>query len=476
MAVHRGVPHTEDPADERRQVVGQLGRSRPAPLAMLLLGLSWPLLTLVLLFVLVDVSNWSLWSILVLGCWLCSGVLVVLPSTERQVVRTLFRYRNPVGDDRRALDAAWGAVADRAGIDPATYSLWVADWNMIDSGSSFGRTIVVSRAALETLPPEQLRAMLAHQLGRHHSGLPLASGLTYWYGLPARVAARICVTVGRVARGTVLTGVVLAVLVPLWVVLVTSLASRETINEAGGLVVVPREIDFSAYAAIFSGGLVTQALWISTVITVLGTAVSLSLTVLAAYGLSRPGSVGHRGLLFYFLLTFLIYPGMVPSYLVVTGLGLKNSIWALILPTAISVFNLVVIRAFFQNIPAELMDSARIDGAGEFRILARIVLPLSRAVVAVVGLFYAVGYWSAWFNASLYLNDQNMLPLQNVMIQLVQKQEAPVGLGQAIKTGELSGLAVQMAVMVMALLPVAVLSPFVQKHFKKGMLTGAVKG
>lgn len=191
MAVHRGVPNTEDPADERRRVV--------APLAMLLLGLSWPLLTLVLLFVLVDVSNWSPWSILVVGCWLCSGLLVVLPSTERLVVRTLFRYRNPDGDDRRALDAAWGAVADRAGIDPATYSLWVADWNLIDSGSSFGRTIVVSRTALETVPPERLRAMLAHQLGRHHSGLPWASGLTYWYGLPARVAARICVTVGRLA-------------------------------------------------------------------------------------------------------------------------------------------------------------------------------------------------------------------------------------------------------------------------------------
>ncbi|CAM5550104.1 hypothetical protein SALBM311S_01469 [Streptomyces alboniger] len=103
-------------------------------------------------------------------------------------------------------------------------------------------------------------------------------------------------------------------------------------------------------------------------------------------------------------------------------------------------------------------------------------MPLSRAVLAVITLFYAVGYWSAWFNASIYLNDQDMMPLQNAMIQLVQRQEAPVGLGQAIKTGQLSGLAIQMAVMVMALLPVAVPSPFVQKHFKKGMLTGAVKG
>jgi putative aldouronate transport system permease protein len=129
-----------------------------------------------------------------------------------------------------------------------------------------------------------------------------------------------------------------------------------------------------------------------------------------------------------------------------------------------------------MNTAQELIDSARIDGAGEFRILWMIVMPLSRAVIAVIALFYAVGYWSAWFNASIYLNDQDMMPLQNVMIQLVQKQEPPVGLGQVIKTGQLSALSVQMAVMVMALLPVAVVSPFVQKHFRKGMLTGAIKG
>jgi putative aldouronate transport system permease protein len=168
--------------------------------------------------------------------------------------------------------------------------------------------------------------------------------------------------------------------------------------------------------------------------------------------------------------------GLIPTYLLVQSLGLTDSYLALILPSAISVFNILVLRGFFMGISQELIDSARIDGAGDLRILLRIVMPLSRAVLAVITLFYAVGYWSAWFNASLYLNQQDMMPLQNVMIQLVQRQEAPVGLSQAIRTGQLSGLAIQMAVMVMALLPVAVLSPFVQRHFKKGMLTGAVKG
>ncbi|MGO4757050.1 carbohydrate ABC transporter permease, partial [Streptomyces sp. 2MCAF27] len=117
-----------------------------------------------------------------------------------------------------------------------------------------------------------------------------------------------------------------------------------------------------------------------------------------------------------------------------------------------------------------------IDGAGEWRILLQIVMPLSKAVIAVVSLFYAVGYWSQWFNAMLYLNDQDMWPLQMILRQLVIKQQAPQGMSQMISSSQVPGLAVQMAVMVLALIPVVVLYPFVQKHFTKGMLTGAIKG
>ncbi|GAA3343809.1 carbohydrate ABC transporter permease [Amorphoplanes nipponensis] len=280
---------------------------------------------------------------------------------------------------------------------------------------------------------------------------------------------------GRTAKGTVLTAVVLAVLVPLWVVLVTSLSSRETINAAGGLVVVPRGLDLSAYRIIFSGGQISKALLVSTLVTAAGTAFSLVLTVLAAYGLSRPGSLFHRGLLFYFLLSFLIYPGLVPSYLVVTGLGLKDSLWALILPGAVSVFNLVVVRAFFQNIPTELMDSARIDGAGEFRILTRIVLPLSRAVVAVVGLFYAVGYWNIWFNALLYIDDNEKFPIQRVLQSYILAGQSPQNAGAAAASLPPT-LAIKMAVVVVTVAPIALVYPFVQRHFTRGVIVGAVKG
>ncbi|TPQ22291.1 carbohydrate ABC transporter permease [Streptomyces sporangiiformans] len=281
---------------------------------------------------------------------------------------------------------------------------------------------------------------------------------------------------GLASKGIVLAGACLGVLFPLWIVVVTSLSSKQTISEAGGLVVVPKDITFIAYQELLSGGQVTRASIVSLCVTLVGTLFSMTVSVLAAYGLSRIGSVGHRWMLMALLATMFFGAGLIPTYLLVQSLGLTDTYLALILPSAISVFNILVLRAFFMGISQELIDSARIDGAGDWWILWKIVIPLSRAVIAVITLFYAVGYWSAWFNASIYLSDQDMMPLQNVMIQLVQKQEPPVGLGQAIKTGQLSGLAVQMAVMVMALLPVAVLSPFVQRHFKKGMLTGAVKG
>lgn len=281
---------------------------------------------------------------------------------------------------------------------------------------------------------------------------------------------------GLAGKGLVLTLACLAILFPLWIVVVTSLSSRKTIDEAGGLVMVPEGITFIAYEELLSGGQVTRAAIVSILVTLVGTLFSMTVSVLCAYGLSRTDSLGHRWILMTLLATMFFSAGLIPTYLLVQTLGLTDTYLALILPSAVSVFNILVLRGFFMNISPELIDSARIDGAGDLRILWQIVMPLSRAVLAVITLFYAVGYWSAWFNASLYLNDQSMLPLQNVMIQLVQKQEAPVGLAQSIKTGQLSGLAVQMAVMVMALVPVAVLSPFVQKHFKKGMLTGAVKG
>ncbi len=281
-------------------------------------------------------------------------------------------------------------------------------------------------------------------------------------------------------KGVALTLAVLAVLFPMWSILVTSLASRETIDAVGGMVVVPRELDPSAYFTVFSGGQVTRAVAVSLIVTLVGTALSLTLTVLAAYGLSRPGSLFHRPLLFYFLLTFLVYPGLVPSYLVVTGLGLKNNLLALVLPTAVSVFNLVVIRSFFMGIPSELFDSARIDGATEWSILFRIALPLSKAVIAVVGLFYAVGYWNVYFNAVLYIDDGDLWPIQRVLQSYILAGQSPAVTGAAVSLPGITAypptLAVKMAVVVVTIVPALIIYPFVQRNFTKGVIVGAVKG
>lgn len=283
--------------------------------------------------------------------------------------------------------------------------------------------------------------------------------------------------VGQAGKNLLIGALVLAVLFPMWCVLVTSLSSRRTINEAGGMVVVPKDFDYSAYLTIFQGGQVTRAVWVTTLVTVVGTLLSLVLTVSAAYGLSRTGSLWHRPLLFIFLLTFLIYPGLVPSYLVVTGLGLKDSLWSLILPTAVNAFNLVIIRAFFMNIPGELIDSARVDGAGEFRILWRIVLPLSKAIIAVVGLFYAVGYWNTYFNAVLYIDSNDKWPIQRLLQAYILAGQAPsVQTGGGGASSYPPDIAIKMAVVMVTVVPALIVYPFVQRHFTKGVILGAVKG
>ncbi|WTO34812.1 carbohydrate ABC transporter permease [Streptomyces achromogenes] len=310
-------------------------------------------------------------------------------------------------------------------------------------------------------------------------GRPVPEGVrerSRWAAPPRPVWEEEPAKAGLAAKGLVLGIACFAVLFPLWIVIITSLSPKKVIDDTGGLVVVPKGITFVAYQELLGGGQVQRAALVSIGVTLVGTLFSMTVSVLCAYGLSRRDSLGHRWILMTLLATMFFGAGLIPTYLLVQALGLTDTYLALILPSAVSVFNILVLRGFFMGISPELVDSARIDGAGDWRILWRIVLPLSRAVLAVITLFYAVGYWSAWFNASIYLTDQKMMPLQNVMIQLVQKQERPVGLSAQINTGQLSPLAIQMAVMVLALLPVAVLSPFVQKHFRKGMLTGAVKG
>ncbi|MGC5165710.1 carbohydrate ABC transporter permease [Luteimicrobium sp. DT211] len=286
-------------------------------------------------------------------------------------------------------------------------------------------------------------------------------------------------TAGRITKAVVLTVVVLVVLFPLWTVLLTSFSTTQQTRDAGGLVVVPGHLTFAAYSEILSGGVVTRAALVSVGVTAVGTAISVVVSVLAAYGLSRPGSFAHRPILFVFLITMFFGAGLIPTYLLVSSLNLIDTYWALILPGAVSAFNVLILRNFFMGIDPSIVEAARIDGAGDWRVLARIVLPMSRAVVAVVALFYGVGYWNAFFNAMLYINDNAKWPLQLVLRSYVlQGVTLPgSGVGQVdVGSGAVTGLPIKMAVMILAIVPILVVYPFVQRHFTKGVIVGAVKG
>ncbi|MFE5258619.1 carbohydrate ABC transporter permease [Streptomyces coelicoflavus] len=280
----------------------------------------------------------------------------------------------------------------------------------------------------------------------------------------------------RALKGLVLAALCAVVVVPFLGVVATSLAPRKQVVEAGGFVLWPSSVSLDAYEAIFSGGVVSRALVVSLGITVAGTAVALASTITLAYALSRPGSFGSRPMLMIVLASLLFGPGLIPSYLLVQSLGLLDSYWSLVLPVAVNGFNVVVMRSFFMELPQELLDSARIDGAGEMQILLRVVLPLSKAVTAVVGLFYMVGFWNSFFSALLYINDTGKWPLQLVLRTYVVNNTA-LGTDQISASEALPPQqSIQMAILVVSIVPILLVYPFLQRHFAKGMLTGAVKG
>jgi len=279
----------------------------------------------------------------------------------------------------------------------------------------------------------------------------------------------------RGVKFAVFAVILFVIIYPFFSVVATSLASDQDVIKNGGLVIWPEHPTWNSYRTIFAGGVVTRAAMVSVGITVIGTLLSMAMTVGMAYGLSRK-IVGGKWILLLALTTLLFTPGIIPNYLAVKQYGLLNTYASLILPVVISAFNLVVLRQFFMGIPTELIDSAKIDGANDFDVLLRIVLPLSKAVLAVIALFYAVNtYWNAFFNALLYLNDSSMWPLQLVLrLYVVQGAPLPTA-GEALDSvPPLQSL--QMAVVVVALVPILLVYPFLQRYFTRGVLTGAIKG
>lgn len=281
----------------------------------------------------------------------------------------------------------------------------------------------------------------------------------------------------QVLKFTALGISMLLVIIPFWTVIATSIADQSTINAAGGgMVLWPTKVDFSAYAAILGASVVTRAMVISILVTVFGTLFSLAGTAGLAYWLSRPRAFARKPVLLVVLGAVLFSPGLIPSFLLVDRLHLMDSYWSLVLPTMVNAFNVVVMRAFFMNLPQELFESAAIDGASTATVLFRIVMPLSKAIFAVIGLFYAVAYWNAFFNALLYMKSADKWPMALVLRTYVVNQTT-LGADQ-VTAGEAMPpqLSLQMAILVVAIVPILLVYPFIQKHFAKGVMIGAVKG
>ncbi|RAV21333.1 carbohydrate ABC transporter permease [Paenibacillus contaminans] len=272
---------------------------------------------------------------------------------------------------------------------------------------------------------------------------------------------------------TILIGLVVSIIFPLLYVVSVSLTPYSEVLKHGGFLIIPREITLAAYKAFLSDDIIPRAYAVTIFITVVGTLVNLALTSLMAYPLTKKYLPGRNVFLLLVVFTTLFGGGMIPTYLIVKETGLLDSVWAMIVPSAIGSFNLLVMKSFFEQLPESLDEAARIDGASETGILLRVVLPLSMPIMATVGLFYAVGHWNEFFAAIIYISDRQLHPLQVMLRAILTAAESPE---QQNIEETLPTVSLQMAAVVLTALPILVIYPFIQKYFTKGVLLGSIKG
>lgn len=267
-------------------------------------------------------------------------------------------------------------------------------------------------------------------------------------------------------------------IVPFLYVVAGSFATEKELVERA-FFIIPHDISFNAYKYIIKDGSIFRGLVNSFFIMITGTFVNMLFTATMAYPLSKSWLKGRNLVLNIIIVTMLFSGGMIPNYLVVKNLQLLDSYWALILPGAINAFNLIIIKNFFQELPAELEEAARIDGCTDVGIFVKIILPLSKPALTSVGLFYAVSHWNDFFNSLIYLNSTKKFPVQIILRQIVLLAQGATADGSAIDFGAGGTppeLAVKMAATVVATIPILCVYPFVQKYFEQGVMVGAVKG
>jgi ABC-type glycerol-3-phosphate transport system permease component len=275
---------------------------------------------------------------------------------------------------------------------------------------------------------------------------------------------------------TFITALILVlVMYPLIYVLSSSFSNGEAVM-AGRVYLWPVDLSLDGYRMVFNDNSVSAGFRNSLVYMAVGTCINMTMTTLLAFPLSRRRLPGRNLVMFMVAFTMFFSGGLIPTFLIVEKLGMVDTLWAMVVPNAISTFNLIIMRTYFQNsLPEELFESAALDGCGNFRFLLRIALPLSTPILAVLVLYYAVAHWNSYFNALIYLRSSSNISLQLALRNILLANQLSGGgdsFGEMVKIG----ITVKYAVIVVSSLPVVILYPFIQKYFIKGIMVGAIKG
>ena len=268
--------------------------------------------------------------------------------------------------------------------------------------------------------------------------------------------------------------VCIVMLYPLWYVVVSSLSTLQHVQNST-FILWPDGLHFDAYKQVFRDDLIPRAYLNTIIVTGCGTVLSMALTILGAYCLSRRNLPGRTVMTMLVVFTMLFNGGLIPTYLLVRNMGMINHLTSLIIPTAISTYNLIILRNFFSSVPAALEEAATIDGASQRTYLIRILLPLSGAAIATITLFYAVDYWNSYFNSLIYINKREMLPMQAILRQALMTNEFE---SMMYDDGIMSipSEMLKDAMIVVTALPIICVYPFIQRYFVKGVMVGSLKG
>ena len=279
---------------------------------------------------------------------------------------------------------------------------------------------------------------------------------------------------------SVLFLITLTMLVPILNIFALSFTAPDRVSEVNGFTIWPKGFSLINYRVLLNNAMILKSLFNSMLITIIGTAISLVSTAMAAYTLTRENLIGRKFLMAILIIVMVFEPGLIPEYLVVKEIGLIDSYWSVILFKAVNVYYLIILMRFFEEVPKSLIEAARIDGAGHLAVLFKVLLPLLKPAMATIGLFYAVFRWNEYFRASIYLNSSSKWPLQVILRQFVVLDDTATMLGannllSYNEAAQLNFEALQAGTIVIALIPVLLLYPLILKYFTKGTMDGSIK-